>query len=124
MDQTAVIDFLASPAAHGGAAVERLDTHSAIVFLTADTAWKLKRAVKFDYLDFSTVDRRKAMCDAEVRLNRRTAPALYRGVVPIAQASDGSLTIGGQGPAVDWLVEMRRFDQEDLLDRRADRGRL
>lgn len=124
MDQTAVVDFLASPAAHGGAAVERIDTHSAIVFLAADTAWKLKRAVKFDYLDFSTADRRKAMCEAEVRLNRRTAPALYRRVVPIAQASDGSLAIGGQGRAVDWLVEMRRFDQELLLDRLAGSGRL
>src|SRR4029079_5975296 len=76
-DQSAVVELLSSAATHGGAAVERLDTHSAIVFLAGPRAWKLKRAVRFDYLDFSTADRRKQMCEAEVRLNRRTAPELY-----------------------------------------------
>ena len=90
-DQTATISFLSAPATHGGLPVERVDTHSAIVFLAGSTAWKLKRAVSFDYLDFSTVDRRKAMCHAEVRLNRRTAPTIYRGVVPVTRTSDGAL---------------------------------
>jgi len=92
-DQSAVVELLSSAATHGGAAVERIDTHSAIVFLAGPRAWKLKRAVRFDYLDFSTADRRKQMCEAEVRLNRRTAPELYRGVVPITRAgSQASLT--------------------------------
>ena len=73
-DQTEVIEFLARSSTHGGAAVERIDTHRAIVFLAGSRAWKLKRAVRFDYLDFSTAERRRAFCDAEVRLNRRTAP--------------------------------------------------
>jgi aminoglycoside phosphotransferase family enzyme len=60
-DQAEVIDFLASPATHGGAVVERIDTHTAIVFLAGTRAWKLKRAVVFDYLDFSTVERRRAL---------------------------------------------------------------
>jgi uncharacterized protein len=123
-DQSAVVELLASPATHGGAAVERIDTHSAIVFLAGFRAWKLKRAVRFDYLDFSTADRRKQMCEAEVRLNRRTAPGLYRGVVPIARAESGSLALGGQGVAIDWVVEMARFDQAFLLDRLAARGQL
>ena len=89
-DQTAVIDALASPSTHGGAPVERIDTHTAIVFLAGSRAWKLKRAVRFDYLDFSTVERRKAMCDAEVRLNRRIAPAVYRGVVAVTRAPDAA----------------------------------
>jgi hypothetical protein len=77
-DQSEVVAFLASPSTHGGAAVERIDTHASIVFLAGTRAWKLKRAVRYDYLDFSTVERRRAMCEAEVQINRRTAPAVYR----------------------------------------------
>jgi aminoglycoside phosphotransferase family enzyme/predicted kinase len=123
-DQTAVVDFLSAASTHDGTSVERIDTHTAIVFLAGTRAWKLKRAVRFDYLDFSTVERRKTMCEAEVRLNRRTAPSLYRGVVPIGRAPDGSLVLGGPEPAVEWLVEMERFDQSALLDRLAADGRL
>jgi aminoglycoside phosphotransferase family enzyme/predicted kinase len=123
-DQTRTIDFLTSPAAHGGAAVERIDTHASIVFLANDRALKLKRAVKYDYLDFSTADRRREMCEAEVRLNRRTAPRLYRAVVPVTREADGSLVLGGSGEPVDWLVDMVRFDQDMLLDRLASGGRL
>jgi hypothetical protein len=61
-----------------------------------------------DYLDFSTKERRKAMCEAEVRINRRTAPALYRGVVAVTREKDGSLALGGSGDPVEWLVEMVR----------------
>ena len=123
-DQAAVIDFLGASSTHGGMTVERIDTHSSIVFLAGARAWKLKRAVRFDYLDFSTPGRRKLLCEAEVRLNRRTAPSLYRGVVAITRARDGSLALGGPGEPVDWVVEMARFDQEALLDRLAASGRL
>ena len=84
------------------------------MFLAGARAWKLKRAVRFDYLDFSTPGRRKLLCEAEVRLNRRTAPSLYRGVVAITRARDGSLALGGPGEPVDWVVEMARFAQEAL----------
>jgi uncharacterized protein len=123
-DQAEVIDFLAEPSTHGGAPVERTDTHGSVLFLAGPRAWKLKRAVKYDYMDFSTIERRKAMCEAEVRVNRRTAPAIYRGVVPVTRAEDGRLTLGGSGPAVDWVVEMVRFDQDFLFDRLAARGAL
>jgi uncharacterized protein len=63
-DQSDVITFLASPRAHANAAVERIDSHASVVFLAGDRALKLKRAVKYDYLDFSTADRRRAMCEA------------------------------------------------------------
>ena len=79
-DQSSVIAFLSSPATHAGAAVERIDTHASMLFLAGERAWKLKRAVRYDYLDYSTADRRRAMCEAEVRINRRTARALYREV--------------------------------------------
>jgi aminoglycoside phosphotransferase family enzyme len=123
-DQTAVIDCLASPATHAGAAVERVDTHSAIVFLAGGRAWKLKRAVRFDYLDFSTAERRRQCCEAEVQLNRRTAPTVYLGTVAVTRGSDGALALGGSGTPVDWVVEMTRFDQDALFDRLAARDRL
>ena len=123
-DQTDVIEFLAAPSTHGSGSVERIDTHSAIVFLAGERAYKLKRAVRFDYLDFSTVERRRAMCDAEVRLNRRTAPDIYRGVVAITREPGGALALGGPGTPIDWVVEMNRFPQEALFDRLAAAGRL
>ena len=123
-DQTATIDFLAAPATHGGVPVERVETHASIVFLAGPRAWKLKRAVRYDYLDFSTAERREALCEAEVRVNRRTAPSLYRRVVAVVRKPDGSLALDGHGVPVDWVIEMRRFDQEQLLDRLAGRGAL
>jgi aminoglycoside phosphotransferase family enzyme/predicted kinase len=123
-DQTEVIQFLSSPAAHAGAAVARIDTHASIVFLAGRRALKLKRAVRYDYLDFSTALRRKAMCEAELRINRRAAPDLYRGVVAVTRQPDGSLALGGTGVPVDWLVEMVRFDQDRLFDGLAERGEL
>jgi hypothetical protein len=120
-DQSAIIAFLSSI---GDPPVERIDTHAAVVCLSGTRALKLKRAVKFDYLDFSTAARRKEMCEEEVRLNRRTAPELYRGVIAVTREANGSLALGGSGTPVDWVVEMTRFDQEALFDRLAARGLL
>jgi aminoglycoside phosphotransferase family enzyme/predicted kinase len=123
-DQTEVIEFLSSSTAHGGSAVERIETHASVVFLAGSRAFKLKRAVRYDYLDFSDAERRRVLCEAELRINRRTAPSLYRGVVAVTRQPDGSLQLGGSGVAVEWVIEMARFDQEDLFDRLAARGRL
>ena len=123
-DQTLVIDFLAATSTHGGVPVEQIDTHASVVFLAGARAYKLKRAVRFDYLDFSTPERRRVLCEAEVRLNRRTAPALYRGVVAVTRQDDGSYALGGTGRAVDWVVEMNRFPQDAVLDRMASAGAL
>ncbi|MBB3264149.1 hypothetical protein FHW79_001764 [Azospirillum sp. OGB3] len=118
--------FLADPVSHGGAAVERVDTHAAIVFLAGDRAYKLKRAVRYPYLDYSTAELRRAACLEELRLNRRTAPSLYLGLESVVQRADGALAFGGEdaagGTALDWLVVMRRFPQDALLDRVAERG--
>jgi aminoglycoside phosphotransferase family enzyme len=123
-DQTGVVEFLAAPSTHGGATVQRIDTHASMVFLAGERAYKLKRAVRFDYLDFSTPERRRVLCEAEVRLNRRTAPTLYRGVVAVTRGSDGSYALAGTGEAVDWVVEMNRFSQQALFDRLAAVGGL
>lgn len=115
-DQNAVIAFLGDPAAHGGHAVERIETHSAIIFLAGPFAWKLKRAVKFPFLDFSTLERRREYCLREVELNRRTASALYRAALPVTREADGSLAINGAGEPMDWLVHMNRFEQRNLFN--------
>ena len=124
--QDDILQFLASEGAYPGSRgpVERIDTHGAVVFLVGDRAYKLKRAVRYDYMDFSTVARRRDACEAEVRINSRTAPNLYLGTVAIVRRPDGSLKLDGPGEPIDWLVEMRRFDQQTLLDRRARRGDL
>src|SRR5215831_4671985 len=123
-DQSEVIEFLASPATHGASTVDRIDTHTSVVFLAGPRAYKLKRAVHFDYVDFSSLERRQYCCEAEVRLNRRTAPTLYKGVLPVVRSANGRLFLGGEGDVVEWLVEMERFDQDQLLDRLAADGRL
>ncbi len=123
-DQSAVVAFLEDPASHGGIAPERIDTHAAMVFLAGDAAYKLKRAVWFPFLDFSTVPKRRAACNAEVRLNRRTAPEFYLGCRPVTRAADGTLALDGEGEPVEWLVVMRRFDQDLLFDRMAERDDL
>jgi aminoglycoside phosphotransferase family enzyme/predicted kinase len=122
--QQAVMDFLADPASHGGAPVTRIDTHAASVFLAGDRAIKIKRAVRFPFLDFSTLAKRKAACEAEIAVNRAFAPAIYRGVVPVTRAAGGKLTVGGKGEPVEWAVEMRRFDEQQTLDHLAERGEI
>jgi len=123
-DQSAAIDFLSSPAAHGGKPVEVIETHGAYVFLAGGRAVKMKRAVWFPYMDFSTLERRRRFCEAELRLNRRTAPDLYEAVRPVTRAADGTMALDGGGEIVDWVVVMKRFDEATLFDRMAERGAL
>jgi uncharacterized protein len=115
-DQAAVLAFLADPQNHGGAEVKRIDTHAASVFLARDRALKIKRAVRFPFLDYSTLAKRKQACDAELAVNAPYAPEIYRRVLPITREADGKLAIGGKGPPVEWAVEMRRFDETRTLD--------
>ena len=122
--QDDVLAFLARTSTHDGAPVRRIDTHAAVVFLAGSRAFKVKRAVRFPFLDYSTLDKRKAACTAEIEANRRFAPDLYRGVVAITQESDGRLSLGGSGEPVEWAVEMRRFDETATLDRLAERNAL
>ncbi len=120
--QEEVFAFLGQPSTHGGAAVRRVDTHISSVFLAGDRVYKVKRAVRFPFLDFSTLDKRKADCDAEIEANRPFAPQLYLGVLPITRTAGGRLSLGGDGDVVEWAVEMVRFDETKTLDRLADAG--
>jgi aminoglycoside phosphotransferase family enzyme/predicted kinase len=122
--QEPVFALLAEPATHGGAPVKRIDTHAASVFLAGDRAWKVKRAVRFPFLDYSTLDKRKAACEAELEVNRPFAPDIYRRVGPITREADGRLALGGHGTPVEWAVEMRRFREDATLDRLAESGAI
>lgn len=125
-DQAEVAAWLCDGASHAErpARVERIDTHSASVFLAGSRAYKMKRAVRYSFLDFSTLERRRQSCEAEVRLNRRTAARLYLGVTAVTRERSGGLALDGAGTPVEWLVVMRRFPQERLLDRMARSGAL
>ena len=122
-DQAETIAFLQDPASYGGEAeaVERIETHISVVFLAGGFAYKLKRAVRYSYLDFSTVEKRAAACAAELALNRRTAPALYLETRAIRRRAGGRLGFEGEGALVDTVVVMRRFDQSCLFDRLAQK---
>jgi aminoglycoside phosphotransferase family enzyme len=97
------------------ARVDSIETHMSWLFLTDSRVYKLKKPVRYDYLDFSTVEARWADGVAEVHLNRRLAPDVYLGVIPLGLGVDG-LRLDGQGVPVDWLVEMRRLPADHMLD--------
>ncbi len=118
--QESIFAFLTDPATHPG--VHRIDTHAASVFLEGDRALKIKRAVRFPFLDYSTLEKRKAACDEEIRINRQFAPQIYHRVVPITQGADGSLDIDGDGTPVEFAVEMARFDERQTIDLLAKAG--
>src|SRR4051794_16310891 len=124
--QAEVIAFLRDPASYPGPAapVETIETHISILFLAGSRAYKLKRAVKYSYVDFSTMEHRRAACTAELAVNRRTAPQLYLEVRAIVRRPDGTLAWAGEGEALDWVVVMRRFDRETLLEEMAAAGGL
>jgi len=126
VDQDDVIAFLADPATHGHAKgdVKRIDTHGALVFLAGNRAYKIKRAVKYPYLDFSTLEKREEAIRAEIEANRRFAPELYLDVIAVTRGAGGKLTLGGAGDAVEWALAMRRFDENVTLDHLAERGEL
>ena len=123
-DQSATIAFLTRALTRDRLSPETIDTHISHVFLAGDRAYKMKRAVKLPYVDFSSPGKRLAACRKEVELNAPTAPGIYLGVRTITRESDGRLAFEGTGPVVDAVVEMRRFDQTLLLDRIAGSGGL
>jgi uncharacterized protein len=96
--------------------VEAVETHMSWVFLSDAFAYKLKKPVRYDYLDFSTLEARRLDCEAELQLNRRLAVEVYQAVVPLLLAADGSLSLNGEGQPTDWLVKMRRLPAERMLD--------
>ena len=124
--QSEVLAFLGLPDAYPNrpAVVERMETHGALVFLAGDEVYKIKRAVRFSYMDFSTLELRRAAVFREIEVNLPHAPELYLDAVAITRGPGGKLAIGGGGEVVEWAVHMRRFPQSDLLGAIASRGEL
>ena len=124
-DQSEVVSFLSDAGSYGlSGAVETMETHISRIFLVGNRAFKMKRAVKLPYVDFSTADRRLGACEKEVAFNSAGAPGLYLGARRVSRMSDGRLAFSDEGQLRDAVVEMRRFDQENLADRMATAGRL
>jgi uncharacterized protein len=105
--------------------VEVRETHISLVFLAGERAYKLKKPLVLDFLDYGSAERRRAMCAEEVRLNRRLAPGIYLGVLGVA-LSDGAVEfMAADDPrAVDFVVEMRRYQESHTLRARLERGEL
>jgi hypothetical protein len=120
-----LIAALRAPAcyAHAVEKVELIQTHISCVLLAGDYAYKIKKPLNLGFLDFSTLDARRHYCEEELRLNRRTAPGLYLDVIPIS-GSESAPVLAGRGPAIEYALRMRRFEQDALLDRMARRGAL
>jgi aminoglycoside phosphotransferase family enzyme len=111
------VDFLCNPKSYRGGlhAVEAKETHMSWVFLADGYAYKLKKPVRYDFLDFSTLEARRVSCEAELQLNRRLAPDVYLDVIPLTQDAAGRLHVGYGGEIVDWLVKMRRLPADGTL---------
>jgi uncharacterized protein len=118
IDIDSKVAFLARPESYpeGPTVVDVVQTHMSWVFLTDEFAYKLKKPLRLDFLDFSTLDKRQHNCLEELRLNRRLAPDVYLAVVPLTETTAGELALAGAGQPVDWLVKMRRLPRENMLD--------
>ncbi len=121
--QSDVVEFLSSGAAFSGVAPNHVETSVSHVFIGDEIVYKLKKDIQLDYLDYSTASKRRQMCERELKLNHLAAPSLYRSVQSVSW--DGhSLSVGGKGAAIDWLVKMDRFDETMTFDRLAHDGKL
>lgn len=120
------VEFLSYPGSFPRATtdIEVRETHMSWVFLADDRVYKLKKPVKYAFLDFSTMDRRRYYCEEELRLNRRLASETYLAVIPLRVDRIGRLAVHGHGRTIDWLVEMKRLPQVDMLDVRLSEGRV
>jgi aminoglycoside phosphotransferase family enzyme/predicted kinase len=125
MDLAQLIEALSDPASYPGsvAEVEVRQTHISVVFLAGPHVYKLKKPVEFGFLDFSTLAKRRHYCEEEVRLNRRLAPEVYLGVVPVTRG-EGGIRVEDGGEVVEWTVKMRRLPDEAMLPNRLQRGEV
>jgi hypothetical protein len=123
--QKRLLAFLAEPASypHAPASVELIQTHISIVALAPPYVYKVKKAVDFGFLDFTTLEQRRYYCEEEVRLNRRLCDDLYLGVTPLYATTNG-LSFDEGDEVVEWAVKMRQLDPTFFLDAWLDRGEL
>jgi aminoglycoside phosphotransferase family enzyme/predicted kinase len=125
MDLAQMIETLSDPAAYPDPVgeVEVRQTHISAVFLVGPRVYKVKKPVEFGVLDFGTLAKRRHYCEEEVRLNRRLAPDVYLGVVPVTR-SDRGIRVEGDGGVVEWAVKMRRLPDDATLQNRLQQGEV
>ena len=125
-DQQAIVSFLCDPKSYDPRPdnVEVISTHAAYIFLAGPYAYKVKRSVRYSYLDYSTLELRRRMCLNEIKRNKRFAPEIYIDVVAINRNDEGEFAIDGQGEPVEWALRMHCFDQAGLLSRIIKKGEL
>ncbi|MDH3980371.1 MAG: hypothetical protein OEU91_07675 [Gammaproteobacteria bacterium] len=126
IDISTKVAFLRQSASYPGhpSGIDVIQTHMSWVFLADRLVYKLKKPVRFEFLDFSTLERRHHDCLEEVRLNLRLAQGVYLGVTPLTVDAAGRLHLDGEGEPVDWLVKMRRLPRESMLDHAITTGRV
>ncbi|HHK41724.1 MAG TPA: DNA-binding protein, partial [Planctomycetaceae bacterium] len=122
----AMVDALRAAIAvrEGAAEVGLIETHLSIVFLGRHHVYKLKKPVRFEFVDYSSLALREAACRAELELNRRWSPDVYLDVLPVQRTADGDYDIDRPGTTVDWLVRMKRLDDSHRLDQLMRNGEL
>jgi aminoglycoside phosphotransferase family enzyme len=120
------VAFLSDPGSYSGGTshVTARETHMSWVFLTDRRVYKLKKPVRYPFLDFSTLEKRRFYCEEELRLNRRLAQQTYLSILPLSRDVSGALTLSGPGRVVEWLVEMKRLPQTRMLDAMICQGRV
>jgi uncharacterized protein len=125
-EQEEIVAVLSRPSsyAHRPVHVRHLQTHISHVFVAPPYAYKLKRAIRLPFLDFSDRDRREWFCHEEVRVNRTLCPAIYLGVVPVTRSSGGVIAVGGDGEPLDHLVWMRSLPARGMLPVALAEGRI
>ncbi len=122
--QAEVVAWLGNPETHGGRLVTRIDTPISHVFISSPSTYKLKRAVTRNFVDYSTLEKRKALCEREVEINIKHAPGIYKGVLAVSRTPQGLEFGESEGEAVDYVVEMTTFDPDLAFDRMAEAGAL
>jgi len=118
VSQEAIFAYLKNSASYNSTVgkVDVIETHGAVIFLAGDFTYKIKKAIKLPYLDFSTLEKRHYFCQRELEINQPHAPDIYIGVLAITLEANGTLAIGGKGEPVEWSVRMRRFEQKNVFD--------
>lgn len=126
MDQDTVVKALMNPEAYDvppEKPIKLIETHISYIFLTGKYAYKIKKAVVFDFLDFSTLERRKYYCEHELKLNQRIAPEMYLEVLPVSE-QNGEIRVGGQGNIVEYVLKMIQLPSDGLMTDRLERGEV
>lgn len=123
-DHAAIVRWLSRPSSypHRPAAVDALETHMSRVFIAGDLVYKVKKPIRLEFVDFTSIETRRQNCERELALNQYLAPGIYREVRPLTWTLDGGLRFDGEGEPIEWLVVMNRLDQEQLLNNALARG--